>query len=108
MRYRVISAIFDVTKFPPEPVPMSGGHDSAVEGTHRLQAVEIIDTKTNELFSHCEDVNDVEDRVLEFWNRLNPSCIEGPHYTHNGAAKVVVIDCRPATAHDLVDEAART
>lgn len=100
MRYRVTTACFDVTKNPPEPVQMGAGNRSVLEDSNRLLSVEIIDTETNELFKYCEDVNEIEDRVLEFWNRLNPSCIDGPHYTHNGHSKVVVIDCRPATGKD--------
>ena len=96
MKYRVTTAVYDVTKMPPEPVPMGAGNDSVLEGTNRLLASEIIDTETNELFTHCENVNDIEDVVLEFWNRLNPSSSGPPHYTHSGVGKVVVIDCRPA------------
>ncbi len=99
MRYRVTTACFDVTKNPPEPVQVTGGN--VLEGSNHLLSVEIIDTETNEIFESCEDVNHIEDTVLEFWNRLNPSCIDPPHYTHNPNSKVVVVDCRPATGKDL-------
>lgn len=74
---------------------MGGTNPNVLAGSNRLLSVEIIDTEANVLFEDCEDVNEIEDIVLEFWNRLNPSCIDGPHYTHNGSSKVVVVDCRP-------------
>ena len=96
MKYRVITACFDVTKYPPEPVQFTGSN--VLEDSNHLMGVSIVDTEENEIFEDCQNVNDVEDRTLEYWNRLNPSCIDGPDYTHNGHSKVVVVDCRPDPA----------
>jgi len=93
MKYRVITAVYDVTTMPPKLVTCRGR--KVIEGSAHLMQVEIIDTLTNELFAHCETVQDVEDGVLSFWNRLNPSSVKGPHYTDNPHEKVVVVDCRP-------------
>jgi len=92
MKFRVITAAFDTTKFPPEPVRFSGDH-----AISEFMGEEIIDTATNELFDseYDYDVHDIEDQSLHFWNRLNPSSCEAPFYTHNGSSKVVVIDVRP-------------
>ena len=86
MKYRVTCAAYDVTKTPPAVVLMNTGE---------ALSTEIIDTETNVLFQHCEDVWDVEDRMLEFWNRLNEHDQDPPHYTHNPKEKVVVVDVRP-------------
>ena len=90
MKYKVITAAFDNTTSPPKPVKING--DNKI--TDYL-AESIIDTKDNEIFADCADVHDIEDTVLEFWNRINPSSIDGPAYTHNQASKVVVVDVRP-------------
>ena len=90
MKYRVITAAFDVRGPEPIRIPMNG--DNAIG---EYMAEEIIDTEENVLFGDCEDVWDVEDTVLAFWNRLNESDREGPYYTHNGTAKVDVIDVKP-------------
>ena len=92
MKYRVITAAYDVTKSPPEPVRYMDGPDRLSP----YMGEEIIDTEENVLFKGCESVWDVEDMILAFWNRLNESDNEAPHYTHNGREKVVVIDVRPA------------
>ena len=90
MKYKVTTAAFDNTTSPPTPVKMNG--DNKI--TDYL-AESIIDTKDNEIFADCADVHDIEDTVLEFWNRLNESSIDAPHYTHNPTSKVVVVDVRP-------------
>ena len=90
MKYKVTTAAFDNTTSPPTPVKMNGNNKL----TDYL-AEEIIDTEKNVLFADASDVHDIEDTVLEFWNRLNPSSIDGPAYTHNPASKVVVVDVRP-------------
>ena len=37
---------------------------------------EIIDTKTNSLFVHCSNINDVKRKYESFWNDLNPCSLE--------------------------------
>ena len=93
MKYKVTTAAFDVTKTPPEPVKFTGTN---AFGDGDFMGSEIVDTEeTGSLFRRAKNVHDVEDMMLDFWNRLNPSSKEGPHFTHNPSAKVVVIDCRP-------------
>ena len=91
MRFRVITAAYDVRQYPPEPVEFSGDHAISPR-----MGEEIIDTVMNPLFSKCETVWDVEDAVLNFWNRLNPSDKCAPNFTSSPSEKVVVIDVRPA------------
>ena len=86
MKYKVTTAAFDVTGPEIVRVIMKDGDTLSTE---------IVDTDTNELFGACENVHDVEDMVLAFWNRLNESSKDGPHYTHNPGEKIVVVDCRP-------------
>jgi hypothetical protein len=90
MKYKVISAAFDLTQDPPAPVKFTG--DNRISPT---MGEEVIDTEDNALFRHCENVWDVEDTVLAFWNRLNDHDKDAPDFTHNPTAKVVVIDVRP-------------
>ena len=92
MKYKVTTAAFDVTTNPPTPVKFT------YEGEGRINdymGTETIDTETNVLFKTCKNVWDIEDTVLEFWNRLNESDKDGPHYTHTAGSKVVVVDVRP-------------
>ena len=95
MKYRVTTASFDTSKMPPEPVKYTGRN--VLANSNDLLGVEIIDIEDNVLFSDCEDVWDVEDRVLEFWNRLNEHDKDAPFYTHSAAHKIVVVDVRPVT-----------
>ena len=95
MKYKVILASFDVSEYPPRAVQLE-----THEGTDRFYTTEIVDTSTNVLFDHCENVHDVEDVMLHFWNRLNPSSKDAPHYTHNPREKVVVVHVEPVTGGD--------
>lgn len=90
MKYKVITASFDVTQYPPRVVHMID--------SDRQFSVEIIDTDDNVLFADCENVHDIEDGVLQFWNRLNPSSSDGPNYTHNPREKVVVVHVEPVVS----------
>ena len=90
MKYKVITAAFDNTTSPPKPVKING--DNKI--TDYL-AESIIDTKDNEIFADCADVHDIEDTVLEFWNRINPSWIGGPAHSNNQAYKGGCVYVRP-------------
>lgn len=90
MKYRVITAAYDVTHNPPAQVKLKF-EDRLTDFLRE----EIIDTKENVLFSKCENVHDIEDVVLSFWNRLNDSSKEAPDFTHNPTQKVVVIHVHP-------------
>jgi len=55
------------------------------DGTMKVQN-EIIDTNTNELFSDCETVFEIENKYEMFWNRLNYD------YTNSAIVKVVEVE----------------
>jgi hypothetical protein len=99
VKYLVISACYNVNAMPPAPVKMNPG--VGMEGSNDLLAASIVDTEDNVLAAHCENVHDVEDFILEFWNRLNPSSKDGPDYTHDPYSKVVVVHVRPAAPAEI-------
>ena len=55
------------------------------DGTMKVQN-EIIDTNTNELFSDCETVFQIENKYERFWNRLNYD------YRNSSIVKVVKVE----------------
>lgn len=90
MKYKVITAAFDITQTPPQPIEFIGSNRIG-----KFLGTETIDTVENVLFAQCKNVHDVEDVVLAFWNRLNESSIEAPHYTGVPTSKVVVVHVYP-------------
>jgi hypothetical protein len=78
--WRVLATIIDVTSSEPEILP-----------SHTKW--ETIDTEQNELFRDCETAWDIEDRYMNFWNRLNPRTEfnVAAHYLHNPMQRVVVL-----------------
>ena len=60
-------------------------NDTNSDGTMKVQN-EIIDTNTNELFSDCETVFEIENKYEMFWNRLNYD------YRNSSIVKVVEVE----------------
>lgn len=99
MKYLVISACHDVSVMPPVPVKMSPG--VGMDGGDDILAASIVDTEDNMLATWCKNVHDIEDFILEYWNRLNATSKDAPHFTHNPSSKVVVVHVKPANDQEI-------